>query len=121
MSIPTDTFPKNARTSVYWQHLKSATRDGALKSRQNEKRAAEVAARRDVVLSRVPRLLRIVGAALQSRTVVVRVGVGILLLRAFLLLFGAGSEARFSWLIILHLAREHDVAQASLHAVELGG
>src|ERR1700722_16957385 len=68
----------------------------------------------------VLRLLRI-GAALQGWTIVVGIGVGILLLRTLLLLFGAGAEARLAGLIVLHLAREHDVAQAALHAVELGG
>src|SRR3984957_11597085 len=67
----------------------------------------------------VLRLLRI-GAALQGWTIVVGIGVGILLLRTLLLLFGAGAEARLAGLIVLHLAGEHDVAEARLHAVEFG-
>src|SRR5579862_3393674 len=101
MSIPTDILPK-------LRGLQSTGSTERVQPGAKMKRAAELAALR-ILCSLRPRLLGI-GAALQSWTIVVRVGVGILLLSAFLLLFRARTQARLARLVVLHLAGEHDVA-----------
>src|SRR5712664_1207513 len=61
-----------------------------------------------------------VGAALESRAIVV--GAGWVVAGGLLLgLLGFRAQRRFAWGVIRYLAREHDVAQAGLHGIEFGG